>query len=52
MDLLQGTLDLLVLQTLAAGPAHGQPLRNPLNPGLKKYSRWDTAPSIRHCSGC
>lgn len=23
MDLLQGTLDLLVLQTLAAGPAHG-----------------------------
>jgi hypothetical protein len=51
LELLQGTLDLLILRTLIFGSQHGQGLRAQFNKRPKKSFLWNTARSILHCNG-
>jgi hypothetical protein len=46
-DMLQGTLDVLILQTLIAGPAHGHTIAHV----IETSCRSSTARSIRPCTG-
>jgi PadR family transcriptional regulator, regulatory protein PadR len=42
IDLLQGTLDLIILQTLQAGPQHGYGLSQAINTGSREVLKVET----------
>jgi PadR family transcriptional regulator PadR len=42
IDLLQGTLDLIILQTLQAGPQHGYGLSQAINTGTREVLKVET----------
>ncbi len=50
-DLPQGTLDLLILKTLALGPLHGYAIAQRLQQVSATSSSSSRAPSIRRCIG-
>jgi hypothetical protein len=48
-EVLQGTLDLLVLQTLLLGPAHGHTIAYAIEHLLTMCFRWSMGRFILHC---
>jgi hypothetical protein len=50
-DLLQGTLDLLILRTLLFGPIHGHAIAKSIERLQRMCCEWITARSIQRCSG-
>ena len=51
LELLQGTLDLLILRTLIFGSQHGQGIAARFNKHPKKNCESNTGRSIPRCSG-
>ena len=51
IELLQGTLDLLILRTLAPGPPMAMPSPKPSSASPKTCCRWSKVRSTRPCTG-
>jgi hypothetical protein len=51
IELLQGTLDLLVLETLKWGAQHGYGISQQILSGRASGFRWRRAHCIRRCTG-
>src|SRR6266540_3413690 len=51
VDLLQGTLDMLILRTLLFGPLHGHNIAHYIKQTSEEVLKWITARSTRRCSG-
>ena len=51
IELLQGTLDLLILRTLLLGPKHGHAIAKTIELNSDEVLQWSKARSIRRCTG-
>ena len=51
IELLQGTLDMLILQTLQWGPQHGYGIGNDIRSIPANCSKWSRDLSTRRCIG-
>ena len=49
IQLLQGTLDMLILRTVRFGPAHGHEIAKHIQRTSMTSFKWSTARSIRRC---
>ena len=49
-EILQGTLNMLILRTLVTGPAHGHTIAQVISTHRRTRSRWSKARSIPHCT--
>ena len=50
IELLQGTLDLLVLRTLRLGPAHGHAIAKAIERGSDDVLQWSKDRCTRRCT--
>ncbi len=51
IELLQGTLDLLILRTLVRGPVHGHAIAKAIEFDPTKFCRWSRGRYTPRCTG-